>query len=115
MNEATVKEDKTNVLDFMEKRKALATGGGGSAGMEWLTNMKMGSEFLVRPLSQKTWVLAKFMFAGNKIQASYTNTLLIPMKGESVSQDESEWMWVDPVEFCKFWEFRGYILVPEDE
>lgn len=101
-----------NVLDFAEKKKALqaltVTGGGTPPDGDWLSPMKLGTEFLVRPKAQKTWILAKFMQAGIK----NGNVLLIPMKGEEVTVPDTEWLWADPVEFCRFWEFKGIILEP---
>lgn len=99
-----------NVLDFV-KQKALLTGGGTPPDGDWLSKMKIGTEFLVRPKTQKTWILAKFMQAGIR----NGNVLLIPMKGEDVTCPDSEWIWADPVEFCKFWEFKGVLLEPVDE
>lgn len=101
------------VLDLEERRKLkkVAIGGGNPPDVDWLSPMKTGSEFLVRPKQQKTWILAKFMQAGCK----EGNVLVIPMKGEEVTAPEAEWLWVDPVEFCRFWEFRGYVLVPIDD
>lgn len=114
MNERhTLTEENDNVvLDLEERRKARkGLGGGGPPDVDWLSPMKLGSEFLVRPKQQKTWILAKFMQAGCKDG----NVLLIPMKGEEVSAPESDWIWCDPVEFCRFWEFRGYVLIPIEE
>lgn len=109
-NEAIEATD--NVLDFIEKKKALTMAGGGTTSdVDWLSPMKVGTEFLVRPKVQKTWVLAKFMHAGCKDW----NVLVIPMKGEEVTSPESEWIWVDPVEFCKFWDFKGILLEPINE
>lgn len=100
-----------NVLDFAEKKVLLSKGGGTPPDGDWLTPMKLGTEFLVRPKTQKTWVLQKFMQAGVK----HGNVLLIPMKGEEVSVPDTEWIWADPVEFCKFWEFKGILLEPINE
>ena len=100
-----------NVLDFVEHKKGLQVGGGTPPDGDWLSRMKLGTEFLVRPKVQKTWMLQKFMQAGIK----NGNVLLIPMKGEEVSVPDTEWIWADPVEFCKFWEFKGIILEPIDE
>jgi hypothetical protein len=105
-------ETVDNVLDFVERKRALTrTGGGVPTDGDWLTPMKIGTEFLVRPKVQKTWILAKFMQAGCK----NGNVLVIPMKGEEVTAPEAEWVWVDPIEFCKFWEFKGLILEPIDD
>lgn len=106
-------ENDNVVLDLEERRKQKrrGLGGGNPPTDDWLSPMKIGTEFLVRPVSQKTWILAKFMQAGCKDG----NVLIIPMKGEEVTAPESEWIWCDPVEFCKFWEFRGYVLIPVEE
>lgn len=100
-----------NVLDFVAKKALLQTGGGTPPDGDWLSRMKIGTEFLVRPKTQKTWMLAKFMQAGVR----NGNVLLIPMKGEDVTCPDSEWIWADPIEFCKFWEFKGILLEPMDE
>lgn len=100
-----------NVLDFVAKKALLQTGGGTPPDGDWLSGMKIGTEFLVRPKTQKTWMLAKFMQAGVR----HGNVLLIPMKGEDVTCPDSEWIWADPIEFCKFWEFKGILLEPTDE
>lgn len=99
---------------FREKHRTgtrMAIGGGNPPDGDWLSPMKIGTEFLVRPKIQKTWILAKFMQAGVK----NGNVLIIPMKGEEVSAPESEWIWADPTEFCRFWEFRGILLEPINE
>lgn len=99
-----------NVLDFVEQKALLQAGGRLPPPGDWLTGMKLGTEFLVRPKEQKTWVLQKFMQAGVR----NGNVLLIPMKGEEVTAPDSEWIWADPVEFCKFWELKGILLEPHD-
>lgn len=97
-----------NVLDFAKQKALLAAGGGTPPDGDWLTPMKIGTEFLVRPKVQKTWMLQKFMQAGVR----NGNVLLIPMKGEEVTVPDTEWIWADPIEFCRFWEFKGIILEP---
>lgn len=104
-------ESIDNVLDFVERKKALQTGGGTPPDGDWLSGMKLGTEFLVRPKTQKTWILAKFMQAGVR----NGNVLLIPMQGEAVTAQDNEWIWADPVEFCKFWELKGILLEPVDD
>lgn len=107
-------DDVVDLAEFRRSRlRAVAKTilGGGPPDGEWLSKMKVGTEFLVRPKAQKTWMLAKFMQAGSK----NGNVLVIPMKGEEVNAPESEWMWVDPEEFCKFWELRGILLIPKEE
>lgn len=103
----------SDVISFDEYRKnrlRLKTGGNQPPEGDWLSGMVCGTEFLVRPKVQKTWILAKFMHAGLRQRC----VLVIPMRGDQPIQDDKEWVWVDPIEFCKFWELRTILLVPED-
>lgn len=104
-------ESIDNVLDFMEHKKILQTGGRVPPSGDWLSPMKLGTEFLVRPMTQKSWILQKFMQAGVR----NGNVLLIPMQGEAVTAPDNEWLWADPVEFCKVWELKGILLEPVDD
>jgi len=68
---------------------------------DWLTPMAWGTQFYVRPKLQKTWMLAKFLHAGLRKNA----VLLVPMMGsEDVVADEREWLAVEPIAFCQYWE-----------
>jgi hypothetical protein len=104
-------ESVDNVLDFREHKKILQTGGRVPPSGDWLSGMKLGTEFLVRPMTQKSWILQKFMQAGVR----NGNVLLIPMQGEAVTAPDNEWLWADPVEFCKVWELKGILLEPVDD
>lgn len=100
----------SDVISLDEWRKNRpAVGGRPPVDGDWLSGMKTGTEFLVRPKVQKTWILAKFMHAGLRANC----VLVIPMQGDEPIQDDKQWVWVDPVEFCKFWELRAILLVPE--
>lgn len=113
--ETTVKEyglvesDVVSLEEF-RRNKLRSRGGGGNPPGEWLSGMVWGTEFLVRPKVQKTWLLVKFMMAGVKEGM----VLVIPMRGDEPVQDDKEWMWVDPVEFCKYWELMAVILIPKE-
>lgn len=97
-------------LDLLRKKRKLKIGGGPPSEGDWLSGMAVGTEFLVSPkVSQDNWILTKFMHAGMK----NGNVLIIPMQGESPVEDDRQWIWVRPDRFCKFWEFMGYILIPE--
>lgn len=97
-------------LDEFRRNHPKPKGGGNQPPEgDWLSRMKSGTEFLVRPKANKTWILAKFMHAGLRQE----QVLVIPMRGDQPIQDDAEWVWVDPVEFCKFWELRAILLIPE--
>lgn len=96
-----------------EKRLGLSFGGRPPGDEDWLSGMAVGTEFLARlkrmPEAQ-AWILQRFMQAGGK----NGNILIIPMEGEEPVPDDKRWLWVDPVAFCKAWEFKGFLLIPED-
>ena len=105
----TLVSDVISLDEFRRNHPRLKGGGGMPPDGDWLSGMVCGTEFLVRPKIQKTWILAKFMHAGLRQGV----VLVIPMRGDEAIQDEKEWVWVDPVEFCKFWELRAILLIPE--
>lgn len=114
--ETVVEKYANDVVSLEEVRKNKAkfrtvTGGGVPPDSEWLPKMEWGTEFLVRPKVQKTWLLVKFMMGG--VQNGCV--LVIPVRGDEPIQDDKEWMWVDPVEFCKYWELMAILLVPEKD
>jgi len=86
--------------------------GGGSPPSEgdWLSPMVWGTEFRVSPKMQKTWLLMTFTMAGVR----NGTVLVIPHHGDEISQDTKEWMWVNPLDFCKFWDKIAVILIPEE-
>lgn len=84
-------------------------------GGDWLTPLgnhphpPTGVEFLCRDKAGRftpRFVVSEFTFGG-KIRG---NVLLIPTK---TLNDVKTWQWVDPVEFCQIFEFRGIIEEPE--
>jgi len=104
-----VVSDVVSLDEFRKNHPRRATGGGAPPAGDWLSGMVCGTEFLVRPKIQKTWILAKFMHAGLRANC----VLVIPMQGDEPIQDDKQWVWVDPAEFCKFWELRAILLIPE--
>jgi hypothetical protein len=105
-----VTSDVLSLDEYRKNHPRRKTGGGMPPEGDWLSGMVSGTEFLVRPKIQKTWILAKFMHAGARAGC----VLVIPMRGDQPIQDDAEWVWVDPVEFCKFWELRAILLIPEN-
>jgi hypothetical protein len=77
---------------------------------DWLSPMKSGTEFLVRSKTGELprWLLHEFTHGG-KIHG---NVLLCPT---STLNDVRTWKWVDPTEFCKSFELRGILEVPEND
>lgn len=64
-----------------------------------------GTEFLCRDKAGRfapRFVVQEYTFGG-KIRG---NVLLIPTK---TLNDPKTWQWVDPIEFCQIFEFRGII------
>lgn len=83
------------------------TMGKGPTNWDWLSPMVVGTEFLCSHKQQSQWLLTNFTHGGKKEGA----VLLIPT---STMNDNRSWIWVDPVEFCKVFEPRGVLDVPED-
>src|SRR6266576_3799208 len=104
-----VVSDVVSLDEFRRNHPRRKAGGGMPLEGDWLSDMVCGTEFLVRPKVQKTWILAKFMHAGLRAGC----VLVIPMQGDEPIQDDKQWVWVDPAEFCKFWELRAILLIPE--
>ena len=79
-------------------------GEGGPRDGDWLTPMPSGTEFLVRDKTghQPRWLVNEFTHGG----LMRGNVMIIPTK---TMQDIRTWFWVDPIEFCKAFEFRGII------
>jgi hypothetical protein len=111
VKEYGVMESDVVSLDEVRRNRVRLKGGGEPPNGDWLSTMKWGTEFLVRPKVQKTWLLVRFMMAG--IRGGMA--LIIPMRGDEPVQDDKDWMWADPVEFCKYWELMAVLLVPKDE
>lgn len=85
----------------------LKTAGKGPTDKDWLSPMVCGTEFLARKNGHEPWILAEFMHGGKK----EGNVLLIPNRAYN---NPREWIWVDPVAFCRAFELRGVLEVPED-
>ena len=75
--------------------------------IDWLSPMPSGTEFLCRWLvADNKWKLWAFTHGGKL----HGNVLLCPTM---TLNDDRTWQWVDPIEFCKAWEFRGILEVPD--
>ena len=115
--EAAVKEygvAQSNVVsneEFVAQRLKRRGGGGNPPEGDWLSGMVWGTEFRVRPKQQKTWLLATMTMGGIR----KGTVLIIPHHGDEISQDTKEWMWVDPVKFCEYWELIATVMVPKEE
>lgn len=74
---------------------------------DWLSGMESGTEFLCRDKTGHAprWMVFEYIHGG-KIQG---NVLLIPSK---TVNDTKSWMWADPVEFCRSFEYRGVLEDP---
>lgn len=108
----TVESDVVSLDEFRQNR--VATGGSGppaKPGDDYLSRMVNGTEFLCRDLRGNTpkWFIHEWIFGGLH---STGNVLLIPPK---TANDNRTWVFVDPTEFCKAFEFRGILEVPEDD
>lgn len=82
------------------------------SGSDWLSAIKSGTEFLTRDKFASLtprWVVLEWIHGGLHPTG---NVLLIPAKSPN---DTKTWQWVDPVEFCRMFEFRGIIWEPEEE
>lgn len=84
---------------------------------DWLSGLgnpphpPTGVEFLCRDKAGRFYprfVVVEYTFGG-KIRG---NVLLIPTK---TLNDIKTWQWVDPIEFCQIFEFRGIIEEPNNE
>lgn len=77
---------------------------------DWLSPMKCGTEFLVRAKMGESprWLLHEFTHGG-KIHG---NVLICPTP---TLNDPRTWKWVDPAEFCRAFELRGIIEIPEND
>jgi hypothetical protein len=90
-----------------DTQPVLKLAGKGPTSPDWLSPMKSGTEFLVRNKGFSAWLLNEFTHGGKKEGA----VLLIPSQ---TMQNTTTWIWVDPYEFCKAFELRGVLEVPDD-
>lgn len=116
MNIVPPKTDfEDNVAPLRQKPELRLMRGGNEPpvyGKDYLSSMKAGTEFLVRDrqgLIAPKFIVIEWIFGGLHHTG---NVLLIPAK---TPNDHHGWQWVDPKEFCKFFEFRGIIEEPEHE
>ena len=72
---------------------------------DWLSDLPSSTEFLCRDKAGRLFprfVVLEYTHGG-KLRG---NVLLIPTK---TLNDVKTWQWVDPIEFCAIFEFRGII------
>lgn len=101
-------DDNVVSMDEWKRQPRPMRGGVGppmKPGTDYLSDMKSGTEFLVRDKTGITprWLVVEWVNGGLH---STGNVLLIPTKS---ANDVRTWIWVDPIEFCKAFEFRGII------
>ena len=109
MLKLVVNNDTEEIKEEGEPRPALQPAWMGPKGGDWLSPMKSGTEFLCRPIfGENKWMLFEFTHGG-KIHG---NVLLCPTV---TLNDVRTWKWVDPMEFCKAFELRGVLEIPQDE
>lgn len=74
---------------------------------DWLSPLECGTEFKCRDKTGRTprWLVMEYTHCG-KLKG---DVLLSPSYSLN---NPSSWFWVEPVEFCKQWEFRGVIQEP---
>lgn len=109
----TKRDENDTVVDMLQAKVKLKTASKEPpTGPEWLSSIKTGSEFLTRDIfgSLTPRFLVLEWIHGGLHQTG--NVLLIPSK---TPNDTKTWQWVDPVEFCKVFEYRGTLYVPTDE
>ncbi len=93
--------DVINLAEYKAQPRRKTGGGYPPTNADYLSKMEWGTQFFVRPRMNKTWLLAKFLHAGTRKGV----ILLVPMRGaEDTVSDDREWVPVDPVTFCEYWE-----------
>jgi hypothetical protein len=109
---------ESSIVEFpLEKKKPqlrLMKGGNEppAYNKDWLSDLRVGTEFLCRDkmgVVAPRWIVIEWIMGGLHPTG---NVLLIPAKSPN---DTKGWQWVDPREFCKFFEYRGIIEEPSDE
>ena len=104
MLKLVVNNNKTE--EEVEQPRLRLAGKGPPAGWDWLSPMESGTEFLCSHKSQQSWLLTSFTHGGKKEGA----VLLIPT---ATMNNHTSWIWVDPIEFCKVFELRGILEIPD--
>lgn len=103
--------DEDNIVSLEDFRKAIPkTAPKEPSEGDWLSGMICGTEFKCRDKTGRTprWLVQEFTQMG-KLKG---DVLLSPTV---TIQDPKGWFWVEPVEFCRQWEFRGIIEEPKEE
>lgn len=103
-------EKEAEILPFEQPKLKLAYSGPKDGGPDWLSGMECGTEFKCRDKTGRTprWLVVEYTHMG-KLKG---DVLLCPTVRLN---NPDSWFWVDPVAFCKEWEFRGVIEVPEGQ
>src|SRR6266436_2950040 len=75
---------------------------------DWLSPLECGTEFKCRDKTGRTprWLVMEYTHMG-KLKG---DVMLSP--SYNINNPQS-WFWVEPIEFCKQWEFRGVIQEPQ--
>lgn len=75
---------------------------------DWLSPLECGTEFKCRDKTGRTprWLVMEYTHMG-KLKG---DVLLSPSYS---IQNPGSWFWVEPIEFCKQWEWRGVIQEPQ--
>lgn len=75
---------------------------------DWLSGLECGTEFKCRNKSGRSppWLVMEYTHMG-KLRG---DVLLCPTYSIN---NPSSWFWVEPISFCREWEFRGVISEPD--
>jgi len=100
------KQEKEGLLVPWKPR--LITGGKGGAGHNWLSEIREGSIFLVRPKSSGGFALGQFHLLHKLDNAVHLMDNLTSGGGETH-------IWVDPIAFCSQFNLVTILFEPEDD
>lgn len=106
----SIEDDNVISLDEARKHPVPKVDFRGPDGIDWLSSMVPGTEFLCRDKTGRTprWLVIDYTHLG-KLKG---NVWLSPTV---TVNDARTWFWVDPVAFCREWEFRGVVEEHTDE
>lgn len=96
----------TDTEEDQPDQPVLKTNPKGPQDHDWLSPMVSGTEFLCK-MKMRSWLIFEYTHGGKK----EGNVLLLPTMS---LQDTRTWFWVDPIEFCRQFELRCILGVPED-
>ena len=104
MLKLVVNNNKTE--EEVEQPRLRLAGKGPPPGWDWLSPMESGTEFNCKHKQMNPWLLQNFTHGGKK----EGDVLLIPT---ATMNNHASWIWVDPVEFCKVFECRAILEIPD--